>query len=81
MTDMNHDPWTKALFFGESRSTNNLKHDPWTELTDMAAAHVEVCIRSENRKAVAQLLNDLCNNTKQKRDVLVDFLCTKPIKE
>ena len=61
--------------------TDNLKHDPWTKLTDMAAAHVEVCIRSENRKAVEKLINDLSNNTKQKRDVLVDFLCTKPIKE
>ena len=59
----------------------DLNHNPWEQLTDMAAAHVESCIRGENRKAVQQLLNDLCNNTKQKRDVLVDFLCTKPIKE
>lgn len=61
--------------------TDNLNHNPWEQLTDMAAAHVESCIRGENRKAVQQLLNDLCNSTKQKRDVLVDFLCTKPIKE
>ena len=32
--------------------TDNLKYDPWTKLTDMAAAHVESCIRGENRKAV-----------------------------
>jgi hypothetical protein len=61
--------------------TDNLKHDPWTELANMAAAHVESCIRAENRPAVERLINDLCNNTKQKRDVLVNFLCTKPIKE
>jgi len=61
--------------------TDNLKHDPWTELANMAAAHVESCIRAENRPAVERLINDLCNNTTQKRDVLVDFLCTKPIKE
>lgn len=61
--------------------TDNIKHDPWTKLTDLAAAHVETCIRAENRPAIAQLLNDLCNNTKQKRDVLVDFLCVAPRKE
>lgn len=61
--------------------TDNLKHDPWTKLTDMAAAHVESCIRGENRKAVEGLINDLCNSTKEKREILVDFLCTKPIKE
>lgn len=61
--------------------TDNLKHDPWTELTDMAAAHVESCVRAHNRQAVQKLLSDLCNNTKQKREVLVDFLCTRPIKE
>ena len=60
---------------------NDMNHDPWTKLADMAAAHVESCIRAENRHAVERLINDLCNNTKQKRDVLVDFLCTKPIKE
>ena len=61
--------------------TDDLKHDPWTKLADMAAAHVESCIRAENRPAVERLINDLCNNTKQKRDVLMVFLCTKPIKE
>lgn len=60
---------------------NNMNHDPWTKLTDMAAAHVESCIRAENRPAIQKLIMELCTSTKQKRDVLVDFLCTQPIKE
>jgi hypothetical protein len=60
---------------------NDMNHDPWTKLTDMAAAHVESCIRAENRPAVQKLIMELCTSTKQKRDVLVDFLCTQPIKE
>jgi len=59
----------------------DLNHNPWTKLTDMAAAHIESCIRAENRPAVEKLLSELCNSTKLKRDVLVDFLSTKPIKE
>lgn len=61
--------------------TDNLNHNPWEKLTDLAAAHVETCVRAENRPAVAQLLNDLCNNTKQKREVLVNFLFVAPRKE
>lgn len=60
---------------------NDMNHDPWTKLTDMAAAHVESCIRAENRPAIQKLIMELCTSTKQKRDVLVDFLCTQPIKE
>ena len=60
---------------------SNMNHDPWTKLTDMAAAHVESCIRAENRPAIQKLIMELCTSTKQKRDVLVDFLCTQPIKE
>ena len=60
---------------------NNMNHDPWTKLTDMAAAHVESCVRAENRPAVQMLIMELCTSTKHKRDVLVDFLCTQPIKE
>jgi hypothetical protein len=59
----------------------DINHDPWTKLTDMAAAHVESCVRAENRPAIQKLIMELCTSTKQKRDVLVDFLCTKPIKE
>jgi len=59
----------------------DMNHDPWTKLTDMAAAHVESCIRAENRPAIQKLIMELCTSTKQKRDVLVDFLCTQPIKE
>jgi len=59
----------------------DMNHDPWTKLADMAAAHVESCIRAENRPAIQKLIMELCTSTKQKRDVLVDFLCTKPIKE
>lgn len=59
----------------------DMNHDPWTKLTDMAAAHVESCIRAENRPAIQKLIMELCTSTKQKRHVLVDFLCTQPIKE
>ena len=55
--------------------------DPWTKLSDMAAAHVESCVRAENRPAIQKLIMELCTSTKHKRDVLTDFLCTKPIKE
>ena len=61
--------------------TDNLNHDPWTKLTDMAAAHVESCVRAENRPAVQKLIIDLCTSTSNKRDILTDFLCTPPIKE
>ena len=59
----------------------DMNHDPWTKLTDMAASHVEACIRAENRPAIQKLIMELCTSTKHKRDVLTDFLCTKPIKE
>lgn len=61
--------------------TDNLNHDPWTKLTDMAAAHVESCVRAENRPAVQKLIIDLCTSTSNKRDILTDFLCTPPIKK
>ena len=61
--------------------TDNLNHDPWTKLTDMAAAHVESCVRAENRPAVQKLILDLCTSTSNKRDILTDFLCTPPIKK
>lgn len=61
--------------------TDNLNHDPWTKLTDMAAAHVESCVRAENRPAVQKFILDLCTSTSNKRDILTDFLCTPPIKK
>ena len=61
--------------------TDNLNHDPWTKLTDMSAAHVESCVRAENRPAVQKLIIDLCTSTSNKRDILTDFLCTPPIKK
>ena len=54
--------------------TDNLNHDPWTKLTDMAAAHVESCVRAENRPAVQKFILDLCTTTSNKRDILTDFL-------
>lgn len=60
---------------------SNLNHDPWTKLTDMAAARVEMLVRFENRRAVQQFINELCNNTANKRDVLVKFLTDSSKKE
>jgi hypothetical protein len=59
---------------------NDMNHDPWTKLTDMAAAHVESCVRAENRPAIQKLIIELCTSTANKRDILTNFLCTPPIK-
>ena len=58
---------------------NNMNHDPWTKLTDMAAAHVESCVRAGNRPAIQMLIMELCTSTANKRDILTNFLCTPPI--
>ena len=58
----------------------NMNHDPWTKLTDMAAAHVESCVRAEHRPAIQMLIMELCTSPANKRDILTNFICTPPIK-
>lgn len=65
-----------GLSKGIHSMTEDLQHDPWTKLTDMAAAHVQSMVRAGNMGPVNKLINDLCNNTIQKREVLTKFLST-----